>query len=353
MDEEVVVAAVGDFMLERRLDPADIACVRSLCSDADLVIANLDTVVSDRGEAMPKWANLRGPRELAHDLAALGIHVAVLANNHAMDFGAEGLLDMIEALRAAGVATVGAGADLAEATAPLVIERAGRRIEILAVASTLATGSVAGVGTPGVAPLRAHVSFEIDESLFAEQPGSVPNVKTRVDERDLARLNADVRAARGRADDVLVITHWGVPTPWRPSAHPVVQEHQTTAGRALIEAGATAVIGNHPHELHGIEFHQGHPIAYCLGNFWIDTIADYHWMGHESIALRLRLGKQQPPPVSARLLLLDDGGVPRLDTSGRTLAVLNEMSRAYGVVAVVGAAGDARIDQCALDTSQR
>jgi len=176
---------------------------------------------------------------------------------------------------------------------------------------------------------------------------------TWADEQDLARLRADVQSAREISDDVLVITHWGVPTPWRPSAHPVVQEHQKTAGRALIEAGATAVIGNHPHELHGIEFYQGRPIAYCLGNFWIDTIADYPWMGHESVALRLGLGKQPQPSVSARLLLLDDGGVPRLDTSGRTLAVLNEMSRAYGVAAVVREAGDARIDQFAPDASRR
>jgi poly-gamma-glutamate synthesis protein (capsule biosynthesis protein) len=124
----------------------------------------------------------------------------------------------------------------------------------------------------------------------------------------------------------------------------VVQEHQTIAGRALIEAGATAVIGNHPHELHGIEMHQERPIAYCLGNFWIDTISDYPWMGHESVALRLSLGNQPQPSVSARPLLLDDGGVPRRDDSGRTLAILNEMSRAYGVAAVVCEGADARID---------
>jgi len=343
MDQGVVVAAVGDFMLERRLDPSDIASVRTLFADADLVIANLDTVVSDRGEAMPKWANLRGPRELAEDLAELGIDVAVLANNHAMDFGAEGLLDMIEALRDAGVSTVGAGANLAEATAPLLVERSGRRIAILAAASTLATGSAAGPDTPGVAPLRAHYSFEIDDSLFAEQPGSVPDVKTWVDEQDLARLCADLQTARETADDVLVITHWGVPTPWRPSAHPVVQAHQIAAGRALIEAGATAVIGNHPHELHGIELHQERPIAYCLGNFWIDTISDFPWMRHESIALRLTLGTEPQPSVSARPLLLDDGGVPRLDTSGQTLAVLNEMSRAFDVCTGEREKDDARI----------
>jgi poly-gamma-glutamate synthesis protein (capsule biosynthesis protein) len=200
MNQDVVVAAVGDFMLERRLDPADIASVRELFTDADLVIANLDTVVSDRGEAIPKWANLRGPRDLAMDLAELGIDVAVLANNHAMDFGADGLLDMIDALRDAGVATVGAGANLAEASAPLLIERSGRRIAILAAASTLPTGSVAEPNAPCVAPLRVYYSFEIDESLFAEQPGSVPEVKTWVDEQDLARLCADLQAARDIAD---------------------------------------------------------------------------------------------------------------------------------------------------------
>jgi poly-gamma-glutamate synthesis protein (capsule biosynthesis protein) len=342
--EDVTVTLVGDFMLERRLEPVDITAVRELFAGSDLVIANLDTVLSDQGLPMPKWANLRGPRALAQDLKELGIDVAVLANNHAMDYGAGGLLDMMAALREAGVATVGAGADLAEATAPLVVERGGRRIALLAVASTLAIGSEAGPSSPGVAPLHVRYSFEIDESLMAEQPGSVPGMKTWVDDEDLARVCADVRAARDIADVVLVVIHWGVPTPWRPSAHPVVQEHQPLIARSMIDAGASAVIGNHPHELQGIEFHEGRPIAYCLGNFWIDTIAEYPWMGHESIALRLGLGGEPQPSVSARLLLLDDGGVPRLDQSGRTLAVLDEIARAYGVSIGPENDGSVRID---------
>jgi poly-gamma-glutamate capsule biosynthesis protein CapA/YwtB (metallophosphatase superfamily) len=328
---DVTVTLVGDFMLERRLDSADIADVRKLFAGSGLVIANLDTVLSGQGAPMPKWANLRGPRELAGDLKTLGIDVAVLANNHAMDYGAEGLLDMVAALNGAGVATVGAGANLAEATAPLIVDVAGQRIAIVTVATTLAVGSEAGLDTPGVAPLHVRYSFDIDESLMAEQPGSVPGVKTWVDDEDLARVCADVRAARQTADTVLVVIHWGVPTPWRPSAHPVVQGHQPLIARALIDAGAAAVIGNHPHELQGIEFYAGCPIAYCLGNFWIDTIVDYPWMGHESIALQLGIGTRAYPTVAAQPLLLDGCGVPRLDQSGRTMAVLNDMSREFGV----------------------
>ena len=97
----LVVDVVGDFMLERRLAPVDVAATRTLFDGADVVIANLDTVLSDRGTPVPKWANLRGPRDCARDLRAMGIDLVALANNHAMDTA----LDVVDTMHRLGGTT--------------------------------------------------------------------------------------------------------------------------------------------------------------------------------------------------------------------------------------------------------
>ena len=166
----------------------------------------------------------------------------------------------------------------------------------------------------------------------------MPEVRTWLDERDLERARHDVTAAREAADAVVVVVHWGVPTPWRAPSHPTLQEYQRPLGHALIDAGADAVLGNHPHELHAIEFYRDRPIAYSLGNFWIDTIGAYPWMGRESVVLRLTLPPGAPTGVDVVPVLLDDGGVPRPDARARAVDVLNEHGREFGVS--VADAGD-------------
>ena len=328
------VACVGDFMLSERPAAVDIAAVRDLFAGADMVVANVDTVLSDLGTPVPKWANLRGPRAIAHDLRAMGIDVVAMANNHAMDFRGEGMLDTCRAYDEVGVRHAGAGQNLAAATAPVVLRAGDLTVAVLAIACTLPFESVAGADWPGIAPLRVESAFALDESLSTEQPGTAPRVRTWLNEEDLARVRGEVSAARAAADTVLAVVHWGVPAPWRAPSHPVLQEYQRPLGHALIEAGAAAVLGNHAHELHGIELYQGRPIFYCLGNFWIDTIAAYPWMGRASIVARLDLRRGGPPEVAIVPLILDDGGVPRPDPTRRAIAVLDDQSRALGAMIV-------------------
>jgi poly-gamma-glutamate synthesis protein (capsule biosynthesis protein) len=204
-------------------------------------------------------------------------------------------------------------------------------VAILSLSCTLPMESAAGPDWPGIAPVRVHTAFVVEESLSLEQPGTVPAVRTWLDEADLARARQDVAAARSRVDVVLAVVHWGVPSPWRAPWHPTLQAYQRTLGHALIDAGADAVLGNHAHELHGIEFYKGRPIAYCLGNFWIDTISSYPWMGRESLVLYLTLSRGGTPEVEIVPLFLGDDGVPRPDPANRTVAVLNEQSRELGV----------------------
>ena len=327
----ITIAAVGDFMLERRPAPADIEAVRPLLAGADLVIANVDTVLSEQGTPVPKWANLKGPRAIAADLKTLGVDVVAMANNHAMDFRAEGMLDTCRAYDEVGVQHAGAGGNLAAACAPAVVDIRGQRVAILSMASTLPPESAAGPNSPGIAPIHVRYAFAVDESLMAEQPGTVAEVRTWLDDHDLARARADVASAREVADVVLVVIHWGVPAPWRAPSHPILQEYQRPLAHALIDAGADAVIGNHAHELHGVEVYQSKPIAYCLGNFWIDTIALYPWMGKESLVLRLTVGRERPPEAAVTPVLLDEEGVPRPDPKAAAAPLLDGLSRELGV----------------------
>jgi poly-gamma-glutamate synthesis protein (capsule biosynthesis protein) len=331
MSDEITVAAVGDFMISRRPTAEEIARTRVLFSGADIVVANIDTVLSHEGTPVPKWANLRGPREAVNDLRAMGIDVAVMANNHAMDFRAPGMLDTKAAFAEAGILTVGAGKNLADATQPLVVERNGLRVALVAVACTLPVESPASEDWPGIAPARVRYAFEIDDSLSSEQPGSLPSVRSWIDPHDLDRVQRDIQDAAARCDGVIAIAHWGVPRPWRAPFHPHVLEYQRQFGRAMVEAGAVAVIGNHPHELHGIELIGGAPIAYSVGNFWIDTLPLYDWMGREAIVLRLGLGTGAVVSIAAEPLLLDESGLPAPDSSERTMEILNAESHPFGV----------------------
>jgi poly-gamma-glutamate synthesis protein (capsule biosynthesis protein) len=318
-------------MLEQRLSAADIAAVRPLLDGADITIANVDSVLSPLGDPVPKWVNLRGPRDAAWDLRSLGIDVVSLANNHAMDFRAEAMLDMRHALQEAGVRTIGAGCTLAEACAPAVFEVRGRTIAMLGISCTLPEGSAAGPSSPGIAPVRIHTAYHVDESLSLEQPGSMPAVRTWPDERHLDRARDDVARARAAADHAIVVVHWGVPAPWRTPVQPIVQDYQRRLAHDLIEAGADAILGIHAHELHGIEIYRERPIAYCLGNFWVDSLPRHSWLGRESLVLRMHLRAHTPPEIEIVPVLLDDAGVPRPDPNARSVTLLAERSREFGV----------------------
>lgn len=71
--------------------------------------------------------------------------------------------------------------------------------------------------------------------------------------------------ARTEADFVVVSLHWGI-----HMVESVIADYQRVAGHALIDAGADAIIGHHPHILKGVELHRGKPIFYSLGNFAIE-----------------------------------------------------------------------------------
>jgi Bacterial capsule synthesis protein PGA_cap len=178
----------------------------------------------------------RAPPVAIEVLRLLGVDCVTLANNHALDFGIDALLDTLDHLASAGIATVGAGADQRAAGAPVVLERVGVSLGIVGVTDHPADFA-AGPDRPGVA--------------YADLRHRVPGWLTEC----IADLRADV---------VVVTPHWG------PNMVPVPVDHVRAAASALREAGATLVAGHSAHVFHGVD----DGVLYDLGDFIDDYVTD-------------------------------------------------------------------------------
>lgn len=216
--------------------------VKAVTRAADLFVVNLECPFTDKGTKLAKNFNFRARPELIAGLEAGGVDVASLANNHLMDYGPEGLFDTLTVLDTAKIARFGAGRSLADARAPAIVDVKGVKVAFLGYfflgdRNIEPKEVIATDATPGVA---GHFS---DTSALK------------------AMLVADVRAAKKKADHVIPFFHWG------REGRGVPEPYQVELGHAAIDAGASAVIGSHPHVLQGIELYKERPIVYSLGNF--------------------------------------------------------------------------------------
>lgn len=257
------VLVTGDLLLTR--PPAGEAL--GWLDEAALAFVNLEVPLCAGGRPADKLINVRASPELARPLRDAGADVATVANNHALDFGVEGLRQTLAALREAGIRAVGGGETLEEAFAPAVVEVDGTRVACLGMSASLPPGFAAGATWPGVAPVRATYSVLLDGPTLEEQPGCSPYVVTALVEEDARRAEDAVRAARERADVVVVAIHWGIPAGWVAAFQGPLADYQRPLGRRLTEAGADLVVGHHPHTLHGVERHGRGVVCYSLGNF--------------------------------------------------------------------------------------
>jgi poly-gamma-glutamate capsule biosynthesis protein CapA/YwtB (metallophosphatase superfamily) len=208
-------------------------------------IVNLETSITTSDEALPKGINYRMHPRNAPCLTAARIDCCILANNHILDWGVNGLLETLATLRGAGIATAGAGRNITDAARPAVLEGSrGRRLLVFGFASP-----TSGVPKDWAATqARAGLQFLPDFSA---------NTATRVAEQ--------IRAHRRRDDLVVASIHWGgnwgyeVPPPQREFAH------------RLVDAGVVDVLHGHSsHHPKGIEVYRGRLILYGCGDFLND-----------------------------------------------------------------------------------
>ncbi|HEV7888370.1 MAG TPA: CapA family protein, partial [Acidimicrobiales bacterium] len=172
------VGRVAAFMA-RGGDP--LRGMKQLLAANDANIVNLETAVGSQGSAQDKQYTFHSPPELLQRLRAANVNVVNLANNHSLDFGSAGLLETLDLAHRAGLLTVGAGANSAEAYAPAIVSTPAGSIAFLGFSQVVPAGWAAGANHPGVA------------SAY-----------------DLRAATNAVRNARARADHVVVMVHAGV-----------------------------------------------------------------------------------------------------------------------------------------------
>lgn len=258
-----IVLACGDVAVRRADCSSMFDGCRNALQAADLSIAQLEAPISERGARVPNARlAMRAPVASARALRDAGIGLVSGAGNHCLDFGYEALEDTLQHLRAAGVQSCGIGATLASALEPASCVAGGSRVAVIAACSILPEGYAAQPDRPGCAPLRALTVYE---AIEPDQPGTPPRIHSFPHQGDMAALVESVRKALAAADWVLISLHWGIHmVPF------VLADYQRMAAHTLIDAGADAIFGHHPHLLKGIEIYRGRPIFYSLGNFAIE-----------------------------------------------------------------------------------
>ncbi len=206
-------------------------------------IVNLETSVTAQ-DTPERWKQIhyRMHPKNVRCLTAAGIQCCTLANNHARDWGAEGLLETLDTLHAVGIATAGAGPDAERAATPAVIAGGdGPRVVVFAF-------GLADSGIPA------------EWAAAARRPGVnyLPDLSTESRDRAVAQIR---RAARP-GDVVFVAIHWGAN--W---GYEIAPEERAFAHALIADAGATVVCGHSAHHPKGIEVYRSRPILYGCGDF--------------------------------------------------------------------------------------
>ena len=235
----------------------------SLCQEmvaSDLTMINNEFPFSTRGEKMPdKQYTFRVDPSYVSALLDMGVDVASLANNHALDFGTDALLDTFTTLDDAGIFYVGAGESKERAEQAAFIEAGGRTVGVLSASRVIPV---------------------YEWNIEARQPGLFCTY-------DSTRLVERIKEVESQCDFVVVFVHWGL----EKKAYP--EEYQRKLAQQYIDAGADLVIGNHSHVPQGIEYYKGVPIVYCLGNYifnanMTDTYAlKVLWDAEENVSLKV------------------------------------------------------------------
>lgn len=205
---------------------------------SDIFLLNCETAISEIGEpiADKAWTFRSHPESIGF-LHELGVDVVSLANNHVYDYGEAAFADTMQNLKNAGMPYVGAGMNLVEAVNGHYFIVNGIKIGIVAAS-------------------RAEKYYMTPVATFA-----APGIMGTYDSEDFLE---SIKIARQRCDFLIAYVHWGT------EYSKELDEAQKTMSREYIEAGADAVIGAHPHCLQGMEFYNGAPIIYSLGNFWFN-----------------------------------------------------------------------------------
>jgi len=264
---DTVLTAVGDMIFNEQIsnlpEPYHQQLFR-IMQEADLAYGNLEFSMNGHPELQRPFYNFRAPPEFAWEVAAIGINLVSMANNHALDFGPEGLKDCLTALDHASITHAGAGMTLADARAPGTTRVQSRKTRYALLSYMRYWTQKYRCADPGGACLAT-----IDPaSILVAKPGGVVESVEGPLESDIKAMEDDIVLAKRHNDIVIVSLHnhdlshhraYGIQDTTPPNDEIMY--------RRAIDAGADIVLGSGPHVLRGIEIYKGKPIFYSLSDF--------------------------------------------------------------------------------------
>jgi poly-gamma-glutamate synthesis protein (capsule biosynthesis protein) len=264
---DVIVTAVGDLIFNQQIShllrPERRQLLRIL-QEADVAYGNLEFSLNARPDLQRPFYNFRADPEFAWELAATGINLVSMSNNHALDFGPEGLAECLRALDHAAIGHAGAGLSLAAAREAETRKVQSQKLRFGLLSYMRYWTARYRCGDPSSACLATIDPAEI---LVAGADGAVTAVDG-VLAADVAAMEDDVVLAKRHYGFVMVSLH-----NHDRSHHRAYGIQDTTPAndeimyRRAVDAGADLVLGSGPHVLRGIELRAGTPIFYSLGNF--------------------------------------------------------------------------------------
>ena len=212
--------------------------LKQIMRNADIMCLNNEFTYSNGGSPLENKAyTFRANPSRVEILKELGVDIVSLANNHAYDYGEQSLVDTMTVLNQAGIKYVGAGHNIEEAMSPVYFEIQGKTIAYVAAS-------------------RAE-KYRLTPQATEDEPGILLCYDTEL-------FIQAIKEAKQNAEYVIAYVHWGTEYSYE------LEEVQLITGKEYLDAGADIVIGAHPHCLQGIEYYEGKPIVYSLGNFWFN-----------------------------------------------------------------------------------
>jgi poly-gamma-glutamate capsule biosynthesis protein CapA/YwtB (metallophosphatase superfamily) len=323
---DFAVALLGDVMPTRRLSvfhEERYLKLREILTTADATFANLETSVHRYLEGrlgISGGTYMTTEPHLLEDLKWFGVNLVSCANNHAFDYGEEGILATCDYLDAVGISHAGTGRNLREARGPAYLDTSRGRVALIAVTATFPPHAVAGAqrpdvsGRPGINPLRHTTSYVVDDRGLNDlkrlggalgfdaarerrrnlgdpksrvgtsdrqeyefgnlrfERGETFGIRTAGNKRDFTENLQQIKEARRMADWVVVSLHCHelggekLMTAHLRSDIEELADFAVEFAHLSIESGADIFVGHGPQEPFGVEMYQGRPIFYSLGS---------------------------------------------------------------------------------------
>ena len=313
-EDTITMAFVGDVISTRSLKPFDdprdprFQEVISVIKAADAAMLNLEESLFRMSE-FKGWPEAEtggqwelGPPEAAGELKEMGFDLMARANNHATDYGVEGMRLTDRLLDEVGIVYAGTGMNLGQASRPGYFDTIKGRVGLVSFASSFTESSRSGAsrddvpGRPGLNALRLKRKYQVDEKTFKTLCELAPKIGGKVykdkktlrafqvrspyshllieagegyyieetpNKRDEERILHEINNATKLSDFVIATCH--AHQPWNKSVLP--PNWMGEFAKKCIDAGAVAFVGHGPHQLRGIEIYKDRPIFYSLGNF--------------------------------------------------------------------------------------